>query len=200
MSRGRKAQQDQGEAPGSLPKRGTRWVPLSDLHEDPANVRKHGDRNRAAVRASLAEFGQVEPLVVEKGTGRVLGGNCRLGELRALGQTEALVLEVDTHGVDATRLALALNQTAILAEWDPDGLERLIRDLKAEGLEVPGFDDEALTELLDDAAEEVPGLDDEGSDYEQKYAVLVQCDGETHQQQTFERLAGLGYTCKVLAL
>ena len=59
---------------------------------------------------------------------------------------------------------------------------------------------EALTELLDDAAEEVPGLDDEGSDYEQKYAVLVQCDGETHQQQTFERLAGLGYTCKVLAL
>lgn len=104
----------------SLPKRQARWVSLDELHEDPANVRKHGDRNRAAVRASLSEFGQVEPLVVQAGTGRVLGGNCRLAELRALGQTEALVLEVAVEGSDATRLALALNRSAELAEWSAD--------------------------------------------------------------------------------
>ena len=113
----------------SLPKRQARWVSLDQLHEDPGNVRRHGDRNRAAVRASLREFGQVEPLVVQAGTGRVLGGNCRLAELRALGQTEALVLEVDVAGVDATRLALALNRSAELAEWSPD-LGLLLADLE----------------------------------------------------------------------
>jgi hypothetical protein len=64
-------------------------VKIADLHEDPANARKHGEKNRATVRASLQEFGQVEALVVEAGTGRVLGGNCRLAELRALGVEEA---------------------------------------------------------------------------------------------------------------
>lgn len=112
----------------SLPKRQARWVSLDQLHEDPANVRKHGERNRAAVRASLSEFGQVEPLVVQAGTGRVLGGNCRLAELRALGQTEALVLEVEVEGVDATRLALALNRSAELAEWSAD-LGRLLAEV-----------------------------------------------------------------------
>jgi len=107
-----------------------RFIPLSELHEDPANVRKHGDRNKASVRASILEFGQVETLVVQRGTGRVLGGNCRLGELRALGRDGAWCMEVDVDGIDATRLALALNRTAELAEWDHDALGRLLADLE----------------------------------------------------------------------
>ena len=41
-------------------------LPLASLHEDPANARKHGPKNLEAIRGSLLEFGQVEPLVVQK--------------------------------------------------------------------------------------------------------------------------------------
>jgi len=110
-----------------------RRVPITELHEDPANARRHGERNRATVRASLQEFGQVEALVVEAGTGRVLGGNCRLAELRELSETEVWVYEADVHGGDASRLSLALNRSAELAEWDDEGLADLLESLHLEG-------------------------------------------------------------------
>jgi hypothetical protein len=44
------------------------------------------------------------------------------------------------------------------------------------------------------------GLDDPGTPYKNQYAVAVFCTDEGHQQATFERLAGLGYKCKVLVV
>jgi len=127
-------------------------VPIDTLHEDPANARRHPERNRAAVRSSLSEFGQVEALVVQRGTGRVIGGNCRLGELRALGVEEVQVAEVDLHSIDATRLALALNRTAEIAEWDTDGLTALLKSLDDEdALGGLGWDDAELELLLEGA-------------------------------------------------
>jgi len=46
-------------------------VPLDSLSLDPANARAHGERNLETIVASLQRFGQAEPLVVLKGTGRV---------------------------------------------------------------------------------------------------------------------------------
>jgi len=57
-------------------------VKIDSLVLDHENLRKHPDRNREAIRASLKEFDQVEALVVQKGTNRVLGGNARLEELK----------------------------------------------------------------------------------------------------------------------
>jgi len=126
-----------------------RQVPISGLHEDPANARKHPDRNRAAVRSSLQEFGQVEALVVQRGTGRVIGGNCRVAELRAMGVTEVMVAEVDVEGIDATRLALALNRTAEIAEWDGEALTALLKELdSADALEGIGWDEAELDMIL----------------------------------------------------
>lgn len=70
-----------------------RRVALDAIHQDPANARQHGERNLDAIRASLARFGQVEPLVVHKATGRVIGGNGRVAAMRSLGWTEADVVE-----------------------------------------------------------------------------------------------------------
>jgi len=124
-------------------------VRIDTLHEDPANARRHPDRNRAIVRASLAEFGQVEALVMEKGTGRVIGGNCRLGELRALGVEDVAVAEVDTHGIDATRLALVLNRSAETAEWDAGVLAEILHGLDGEdALAGLGWDDAELDLFL----------------------------------------------------
>ena len=36
-------------------------VPIADLHIDPANARKHDDRNLGAIKASLARWGRASP-------------------------------------------------------------------------------------------------------------------------------------------
>jgi len=78
-------------------------VPLDALHLDPANARQHGERNLEAIRASLASFGQVEPLVVHKPTQRVIGGNGRLAAMRALGWTHADPVELDVTTTSPVR-------------------------------------------------------------------------------------------------
>ena len=52
---------------------------LASLHEDPSNARKHDARNLEAITASLRAFGQVEPLVVQRATGKeaILDGDGR---------------------------------------------------------------------------------------------------------------------------
>lgn len=48
--------------------------------------------------------------------------------------------------------------------------------------------------------DEPSGLDDKGIDYQNKYAVLIECDSETHQEQVYEKIRELGYSCKPLTV
>jgi hypothetical protein len=130
-----------------------RRVPIGSLKEDPRNARRHPDRNRAVVRASLEEFGQVEPLVVQAGTGLVIGGNCRLAELRALGVEDVLVAEVQVSGAKLVKLALALNRSSEMGAWDSDALAKLLEEVGREDAESIGFDldmDDLFSELVED--------------------------------------------------
>ena len=63
-------------------------VPLASLRFWPANARKHGPENSAAIKASLTRFGQAEPLVVQASTQQVIGGNGRLAAMRELGSLD----------------------------------------------------------------------------------------------------------------
>jgi DNA modification methylase len=138
-----------------------RRVPLDALHTDPANARKHGEENMAAIVASLRRFGQAEPLVVHAATGRVIGGNGRLAAMRKLGWTEADVVELDLEAVDATALGIALNRTGELAEWDDEALAQLLQTLRDEGaLDGVGFDPSEIDELLAELEEESAGIED----------------------------------------
>jgi ParB-like chromosome segregation protein Spo0J len=123
-----------------------RAVALDSLHEDPANARRHGATNVDAIRASLRQFGQVEPLVVQKGSGRVIGGNGRLAVMRSLGWSECRVVEVDCDDMTAVSLAIVLNRTAELAEWDRDALSAILREVEA--------GDEDVQRMLDELAKE----------------------------------------------
>ena len=70
-------------------------VSLDELHQDPANARTHGPENLEAIVASLKRFGQVEALVVQASTGRVIGGNGRVEAMRKIGWTHCDVVRVD---------------------------------------------------------------------------------------------------------
>jgi len=112
---------------------------LSDLHEDPNNARLHDRRNLDAIANSLKKFGQVEPIVVQKSSKKVIAGNARLRVLREAGATEVDVVEVDLDDVDAAALSLALNRTAELGSWNDDALGRTLASLKTEGWSTDGI-------------------------------------------------------------
>jgi hypothetical protein len=57
-------------------------VEVSTLLNDPANVRKHNERNLESIKASLARFGQQKPIVVGR-DGVVIAGNGTLAAARS---------------------------------------------------------------------------------------------------------------------
>lgn len=127
----------------------SRWVPIDTLHADQANVRLHDEKNMQAIKDSLRQFQQVEPLTVVKSTGRVIGGNGRLAAMREMGWEEVYVTELDIDDVQATALAIALNRTGELAHWDTDALQKQLASLQsAMDLETLGFDAEELSKIL----------------------------------------------------
>lgn len=142
-------------------------VKLSELHEDPANARRHPDENLADIRASLKEFGQVEPLVVQKASGKIVGGNGRYKVMKELGWDECDVAYVDMDNMKATALGIALNRAGERAEWNPDVLAKLLAEMddvseelaaslkeleEEQGIEEPAGDADAEPQI-DKAAE-----------------------------------------------
>jgi len=104
-----------------MPKLIVSEVSIDKLQEDPDNARIHSRRLIDVVKASLEEFGQVEPLVVHEGI--VIGGNGRLKGMRELGWKKVSVHEFKGTKNQAIALALTLNRSAQFAEWDLDQLQ-----------------------------------------------------------------------------
>ena len=123
----------------------TTRVPIDSLVFDPANARKHGERNLEAIKGSLARFGQQKPIVV--GSDNVVyAGNGTLAAARALGWTEIDVVRTELTGPEATAFALADNRTSELAEWDTEILSKTLESLRAIDFDVAsiGFDDDFM--------------------------------------------------------
>jgi DNA modification methylase len=144
-----------------------RRVALSALHADPANARSHDERNLSAIAASLKQFGQAEPLVVQRSTGKVIGGNGRMTAMKALGWTECDVVELDLDNTQATALGIALNRTGELAEWDLPALTKILESFKGtDTFDALGFDEKELNAMLDEviaAGESLDGIVEDGA-------------------------------------
>lgn len=124
-----------------------RRVRIDTLHADPANVNRHPEANLRHISDSLKTFGQVEPLVVQKGTGKVIGGNGRLQVLIGQGVTEVDVVELDIDDTKAAALGIALNRSAKSSEFDDGALAAVLATLPTELQLGAGFDMSDLREL-----------------------------------------------------
>ncbi len=106
-------------------------VKITELTADPANVRKHNEKNMAAIKASLRRFGQQKPVVVDS-SGVVRAGNGTLAAAIALGWSHIDIVRTELQGSEATAYAIADNRTAELAEWDADALAQTMAALEIE--------------------------------------------------------------------
>jgi ParB-like chromosome segregation protein Spo0J len=109
----------------------TKLVDIASLSLDPANLRRHPERNMQAIMGSLRRFGQQKPIVVDA-KGVVIAGNGTLAAAKQLGWKQIAVVETALAGSDATAFAIADNRAAELAEWDDDALAKTLAALQIE--------------------------------------------------------------------
>lgn len=197
--------------PDPTPEPTTRWVKIDDLIPDAANPRKHDARNLQILEASLRDYGQVEPLVVQKGTLRVIGGNGRLEAMRSLGIVDVEIREVDVDDSQARGLSVVLNRSAETATWDAEHLATALDELKAIDfdLDLFGFTEIEIDQLLADVQDDAAGGDQAGDQQSNQsgknsakgnespagddpvpegYKVLLDCPNEAAQTELLERL------------
>ena len=106
---------------------------------------------KESLSKSIDRFGYVEPIVWNKRTGNVVGGNQRLAILKDKGITEVEVVEVDMSEAEEKALNVALNK--VTGDWHQERLSALMRDLQTlapEMLDFTGFGGKELDRLLKD--------------------------------------------------
>jgi DNA modification methylase len=139
-----------------------RW-PVDRLIPYIRNARTHTEEQVAQVAASIAEFGFVNPILVGA-DGVIIAGHARLLAARKLGMTEVPIIVLD-HLTETQRRALVIadNRLAMNAGWDEEMLRVELASLQEDGfdLDVVGFSDEELENLLRDPEESNAGLTDE---------------------------------------
>jgi hypothetical protein len=124
-------------------------VPIDSIHVDPANANEHSEEDVAGLMAKLATFEQVEPLVVQAKTRKVIGGNGRLEAMRRLGWTHTDVHFVDVDNVTATAMGIALNTRK--SHFIEERLAEQLKALQSEDFDLSavGYSDDELQGLID---------------------------------------------------
>lgn len=147
-------------------------VPIDSIQLDPANLRRHPERNLDAIKGSLARFGQQKPIVVDH-RGIILAGNGTFSAARQLGWTEIKIVRTELKGSEAVAYSIADNKTPEGSEWDEQGLAEVVAALQAEDADLvnaAGFSPDEIAALLggdqgagaaDSPPEDFPSVDDE---------------------------------------
>lgn len=148
-------------------------VDIKDLRSDPKNARKHGDRNKKAIKASLEMFGAGRSLVLDK-DGVIRAGNGTVEQAREAGFERVMVVEPDAKTLvavqrsdwtteQAAAYALADNRSGELAEWDAGVLDEVIQSLPGVDLESLGWSREEIESITSvfnvDAESDMPKLE-----------------------------------------
>lgn len=175
--------------------------PIGDLVEWEANPRKGMDLGSKRLARTVSAVGWGADVLVQKSSGRIIGGHLRLMAARRLGleKVPCKILDVDDQRAD--ELALADNRGSEFAAWDPAALADLLGEMPEDRRAGIGWDEPEFGQLLADlgldGSLEDPELVPEGT-YEETYAVLVKCRDAAHQQEVYDRLLEEGFELKVV--
>jgi len=177
-----------------------RRVKASQLRPHPKNWRIHPAEQQDALRGVLAEIGYADALIAREradGSLELIDGHLRA---ETTPEAEVPVLVVDLDDRETAKLLTLLDPLAGLAETNQDVLADLLTDVET--------DNEAVRALLDRMLGEPESLPQEDACAEdpaevpipEAFQVVVECRDEAEQRSVFERLAGEGFTCRLLNL
>lgn len=150
-----------------------RRIKISELNAaeyNPRTLLSPGDPEFEKLKRSINTFGEVEPIVWNERTGRVVGGHQRLAVLRHMGKTETTVSVVNMDDDQEKLLNVALNK--IKGTWDHHKLEEMLADFDPEDATLSGFDPQELAIMLADneGFDDDFGYDDDEEESEEEAA------------------------------
>ena len=127
-------------------------IKIKDVKPAEWNPRVISDRELKKLEDSMSEFGYVEPIIVNKRTGNLVGGHQRFKVLsKKLGledEIEAVIVDLSFN--QERTLNLALNR--ISGDWNEDKLYEILEFLKnneSDLLRLTGFDDREIFKFLE---------------------------------------------------
>ena len=127
------------------------------------NARTHSPAQVAGIAGSIREFGFNNPVLIDKDNG-IIAGHGRVLAAQQLGLETVPCLRL-RHLTKTQRKAyiLADNRLAELSQWDTEMLALEIADLRLDDvdLELLGFDDDGLKDLLGQVATDTDTSPDE---------------------------------------
>lgn len=184
------------------------WVPIESLKPWSDNPRLNDGEPVERVMASIKRFGFASPIIARRADGEVIAGHTRLKAAEALGLKTVPVRFMDLDPADAHLLALADNRLNEFAGWGQPKLQELMSQFSLPDIDLAGWSSDDLSKLAADVVSEPAGSDtdddglrgENGFEYESKYAVVIECDGEEEQRSTFEALTALGYNCRPVSV
>ena len=126
------------------------------------NARTHSAGQVAEIAGSIAAFGFMVPVLVDR-SGGIIAGHGRVLAARQLELARIPVIVVD-HLTEAEKRAYAIadNKIALNAGWDEELLKVELEALRNDGIDLDrlGFSEEEFNELLDKLGPEVTPEDD----------------------------------------
>lgn len=183
------------------------------------SIQRYGFRDPIAFDSNLNDGtggivegnGRLESLVEMRDAGKTLPRGIKEGwkvpvlfGLDATSEEEAVAFSVEHNwsvmwGIDD------LDLDFVKSMFDENALKEQLEWLDAEN-SLPISVDDNLNELLGNLdaentdSDKIPNADDEGSDYNQTFAIAIECKSEEEQEATFNLLSEQGYKCKVLTV
>jgi len=119
-------------------------MPLDEIEEAAYNPRvklEPGMPQFERLKKSIQSFGQVDPLVWNERSKRLVGGRQRLTVMRHMGEKTGWFTVVDLDEDREKALNLALNNPNLQSEFDADKLIAMAATMPLEMLQLGGFDD-----------------------------------------------------------
>lgn len=127
-------------------------MPISALKKPERNVRIHTEQQIKEFERSIKMFGQIRPIVVDENN-VILAGNGLYDTLLKMGRDTAEVYKFENlTEKQKKKLMIADNRIFSLGIENLDTLNVFLEEMQGD-LDIPGFDEEILKQMVSDAEE-----------------------------------------------
>ena len=135
---------------------------LADIVPPKKNIRIHTEKQLEEFERSVKMFGQIRPIVVDENN-TILAGNGLYETLIRMGKKEALVYKYEElTEAQKKKLMIADNKIFSLGIENLDTLNEFLEELNGD-LDIPGFDEEILKQMVADADEVTEKISEYGT-------------------------------------
>ena len=155
---------------------------LDALKHPKKNVRIHSEQQIRELKRSLEKFGQTRAIVVDEDD-TILIGNGLYEAMVSLGYQEATVyVKTGLSENDKKKLMIADNKTYALGIDNLETLNEFLEELQGD-LDIPGYDEEILQQMVADADEVTDKLSEYGTLDESEIQKMKEAN-EKREQKT----------------